>query len=246
MKHLLVLLAFICHFALACDSSECDMAALDAADLTRDVHGLTDSGARYSKTVSKGVFQQVHDHGNWAIAHLTDDYLDFLVNRSADELSKKGQKDYAEMKRSEWKINYSGGIAKSLSHDIGDHPTEELSQWLEDFYDKTELILGIDVCRALHISDLKTINCTVKIVIHACTFPMDSVPGSREDEYRRHFAEGELYYGLIPVLTWWACEAGMMAAGAPIPFVADAAEFAMAKFLAPRLSDFIFERACTQ
>ncbi len=217
---------------------------LDSVDLTQTFHGLTQDGDRYAKTVARGVRDDVDRNGLKAIATYSDRALDALVNRACDELEKAGDTDYANYHRSDWKLNFSGLWHLDDSHDIGDHPEEALSSWLDSFYAHVEFVLGVDLCRSLHISDIKSINDTVKIVFHACTFPMDAVLGSREDEYRNHFNEGQVYYGLTPVVVYWACEIGMMAAGAPVPFVCSAAEFAYAKFLGGRLSDMIFSRAC--
>lgn len=238
-----VCLALIALRAFGCETTECDIAALDATDLTQRFHGLGDSDAQYAKTVAKAIHSYLSGHGVKGVARYTDETLDMLVDRASQELTRAGDGDYATAKKTEWHANFSGGITRSLAaRDIGEHPDQVLSKWLDDFYERIELVLGVDVCKMTHLSDIKTINTTVKIVIHPCDFGMNAVTGSRRDEYRRNFNEGEVYFGLTPVIVYWATTAGMAAAGAPIPFVASAAEFAYAKFLGGRLSDAIFDR----
>jgi hypothetical protein len=186
------------------------------------------------------------------IARLTDKALDAIVDRAAKKLAEAGDTEYAYWKQSEWKREYSGSLTRMmLDRHIGDHPTAMLSQWLENFYDHTEMILGVEACKMLHISDIKTINCSVKIVLFPCSFPMDAVTQDRETEYRNHFAKdlggvGELY-GLVPVITYWVAEIGLMATGVggiASFIVAPASEYIMGNWLAPRLANFVFEKSC--
>lgn len=199
----------------------------------------------YAKATVRSIKAEIDKEGLYAVARRTDAALDLLIERASQKLDEAGDTEYSYFKHSEWKRQYSGNLTRLMSmRDIGDHSTQMLSVWLEDFYDHVEFVLGVEVCKALHLSDIKTINCTVKIVFYPCSFGMDAVTGERIDEYRRNFAEGQVYYGLVPVLTFWAVEIGLMAAGAPIPFIANGAEFLMAKIIAPKLSDAIYTRVC--
>lgn len=199
----------------------------------------------YAKATVRALRSEIQKEGLHSVARRTDAALDLLVERASKKLDEAGDSEYAYFKHTEWKRQYSGTLTRLMNaRDIGDHPTQELSVWLEDFYEHLEFVLGIEVCKALHLSDIKTINCTVKIVFYPCSFLMDSVAGERIDEYRRNFAEGEVYYGLVPVLSFWAVEIAMMAGGIPVPFVAGGVEFMMGKFVAPKLSDAIFTRVC--
>lgn len=189
-----------------------------------------------------------------AIAVKTDTALDRIVQRAVLMLSQNGQAALAVQKKSEWDAHFSGYLSASMPigplGDIGDH--KPLVQWLANFYDIVEKTLGVDMCKKTHLSDIKTLNFTIPVVFHPCTFSMDAVTIDREHEYRKHFDEGDVYYGLVPVVTYWtadiACSVASQGGGAvwlcgPI---SGAAEFFMAKTVAYRLSDFVYEHACGQ
>lgn len=148
-------------------------------------------------------------------------YADQAVNgalsRAYDELRKKGHGDVADSIEREWNSVY-GASFFSDTHNIGDH--KPISQWLSDKYELIEGFLGVEVCKATHISDIKTLNSGITTTIHPGTFPMDNVSGDRQVEYVRHFAGGpsgdDTYYGVIPVIIYWSVNIGLTAAGVPV------------------------------
>src|SRR4051812_32358064 len=165
-------------------------------------------------------FRKEIESGNiTTLALRTDQALNQLVARGLSELRTKGDEAYATRTEWDWGQNYQGYLTRALmrrgGRDIGDHAP--LIQWLASFYDHLELVLGVDACRSLHLSDIKTFNFCIPVVFHPCTFPMDNVQGEREDEYRRHFAQGTVYYGLCSVVVYWiadiACMAGTYGTG---------------------------------
>lgn len=178
--------------------------------------------------------------------------LEVLLTRASKELTKKGHKVEADKMMMDWRTKHKRvfyGYATSTMRDIGDHAA--LNQWLADKYEMMELILGVDVCKSLHLSDIKTFLYTLPVVFRPCTFPMDAVQGERVDEYRRHFNEGSVYYGLTPVVTYWvvwgACTYGTSGLGAVsmlCGLAGSLGERLFASYVGPKLSDFVYNKSC--
>lgn len=172
------------------------------------------------------------------------------LQRAIDELNSRGETALASQINSEW-VSKFGGSLFSSDRDIGDH--KGISQWINDTYRKIEFVLGRDFCVNTHIAALLTFN-SANVVVKPCSFPMDSVSGTRIDEYRRHFAgksanSDSRYNGVIPEATFFACEiaclTGTAGAGSVLcGIAASIGEKIMAMFVAPPLSDKIFKRAC--
>lgn len=247
MRHLLVLLALLCPMAFA-DSGDIDEAQMESI-VTRQF-GLTKSDAKFSIRVAGYVRDDIKRGSYRAIATWADRAMDRIVAGTVKRMADHGQVEWANQKAEEWKT-YSGSATAYLnSRHIGDHPSIFISQWLENFVDGAILVLGITASKMLHITDLKTLN-SIKLIFMPCTFPMDSIDEIRQQEYKNHFAQDdgdETLDGEIPVITYWAMEATLMASGVGIAAspISSACEYIMATFLAPRLSDAIFNKAaCT-
>jgi hypothetical protein len=200
---------------------------------------------------ARAIRREIEDGNMYATAQRTDEALDALVARGVQKLREKGDDSFAEQFEGEWSDQFRGFLAHAMAQnggrDIGDH--KPLIQWLATFYDHLESVLGVQVCKSLHLSDIKTFNYCIPIVFHPCTFPMDNVTVSREAEYANHFAKGAVYYGLIPVVVYWVCDISCIASTSGIATMicgplSGGAEFIMGKWFAPRLSNRIFERAC--
>jgi hypothetical protein len=177
--------------------------------------------------------------------------LEILLGRAAKELKARGHKVEADRLLAEWKVKHRRifyTYALATMRDIGDH--QALNQWLADKYEMLEIILGVDICKSLHLSDIKTFLYTPPIVFRPSTFPMDNVQGERIDEYRRHFNEGAVYYGLVPVVSYWviwgACTVGTSGMGAVAMLCGIAGsvgERLLATFVGPKLSDWVYNKA---
>lgn len=206
--------------------------------LTTSAHAF--DGKRHARFL-KAEFDQ---GGLTAIALRSDQAMDAMVARGIEKLRDVGKEDLADTAESDYAAHYHGYLTHMhLMRDIGDHAP--LIKWLATFYDTLELALGVQVCKSLHLSDIKTLNFAIPVVFHPCDFPMDAVKISREAEYKNHFAKGGTYNGLIPVVSYWVIDLGCMAAlaGSPLCGVAaNAAEMLMANFIGPFLSDRIFEK----
>ena len=143
----------------------------------------------------------------FSFAARTDAFTDRIVARGVQKLKDAGDTDGAYWIETMQREVYSGFLTRMMqSRDIGDHPTEVLSTWLKTVTDHMTEVLGASVMKATHLSDLITINDTVRIVFSPCTFPMDLVTGSRQDEYKRHFARGQTWMGLFPVVVYWSAD----------------------------------------
>jgi hypothetical protein len=186
------------------------------------------------------------------LADKSDQALDAVVARAMVHLRKKGDYHFADQMESEWAEKYHGFltrmvIAEEATHDIGDHAP--LLQWLATLYDEVEGKLGVEICKLTHLSDIKTFNYTIPIVFHPATFPMDQVTGPRAYEYLRHCNQGSVYYGLLPVLTYWVADVGCMVGtygtGAIMlcGLIGDASEVVMSKFFAVGICEWIYTKS---
>lgn len=151
---------------------------------------------RHEKAVSR-----LHD-----LAIRTDEALDSMMQVAVVNLRAKGELFWADADEIEyrWRFEFKG-MAQDETRDIGHI---YLIKWLEDTYQKIEGALGVEVCKALHLSDIKTVNCFLGIVGHLCTYDMTGVLESRKQDVRDHLAKGAVYYGIGPVVTWWAISIG--------------------------------------
>jgi hypothetical protein len=123
---------------------------------------------------------------------------------------------------------------------IGDF--KPLSQWLAGVYDKIEAALGHEICYALRLSDIKTINYAIPVVFSPCD--------EGEIEFELHFIHDPNYRGLAPVVTYWVtvitCDVATYGAGtfficSPIGMVT---EFAMDRWVAPKIAPKLYDLIC--
>lgn len=186
---------------------------------------------------------------NGKLAARTEEAMTNLIGVAYGELRKKGHKYEAETMQNEWYSTYRQMFRNyaNAMRDIGDH--KPLSQWLADKYTMLEMVLGVTACKQTHLSDIKTFNFTIPVVFRPCTFPMDAIGGERINEYRNHFSEGQTYYGLVPVTTYWVVYGVTTAAtmGGGFMFVAGLAGSLAEKLIAvvtPKMSDKVYNKFC--
>lgn len=213
---------------------------------------LDEPHQRNARGSARALRQEIEDGGLPALAMRADQALDVIVARGVERLRAEGDAAYADQAEGEWSEHFRGFLTHAMAthggRDIGDH--KPLIEWLAQFYDRIESVIGIEACKSLHLSDIKTFNFCIPVVFHPCTFPMDAVTISRKNEYRNHFDKGAVYYGLIPVICYWvvdiACLAATQGGGAVwlCSPLGSAGEFIMGKWFAPKLSDFVFDRQC--
>lgn len=203
----------------------------------------------YSPLMESARFEQDIRSGRLKkLADKTDVALNTLIRVAIGELKKRNKIKEAQVLSDEWEYKYRNSFKTYIySRDIGDHAG--LSQWLTEKYRMLELILGKEVCKKTHLSDMHTFNHAIPVVFRPCTFPMDAVTIPRKDEYRNHFSYGEDYYGLTPVVVFWTTYVAVTAASSGTGFVyfsgmiANLAEKAIS-LVTPGLSDFVFKTAC--
>lgn len=224
MKYLFLLVLCLPIFANECSNNDTD-----------------ECGHQYSRRYGKAI-SRLQD-----IRIKTDASLDAMIRVAV--VNMKAQQNLsamdAEMIEYAWNNEYKGMLLDE-SRDIGHI---YLSKFLEDSYDKIEKALGVEVCKALHLSDIKTVNCALAVIFNPCKYDMTGVLESRKQDYRDHFAKGQVYYGLVPVVTWWAISIGCWSGTAGIAsfvcsIAASGAEYLMGNVLAPPLSDRIFNAMC--
>ena len=180
----------------------------------------------------------------------TDFAIDRALRLAVVELKRRGEFYEAETIEMEWEYIYSKSLF-ALNRPIGDH--KPISQWLAEKYNVIEFVLGVDLCKRLHISDIKSLNHGIPVTIHPCSFPMDNVQGLPIDEYKRHFAGGpfgdDTYFGVVPVISYWAIYGTCVGATAGVGYVilcglvGEVGERLMG-FASPRLSDAVYKKLC--
>jgi len=202
----------------------------------------------HGRSVSRQVESELSRGDFLSLAKRTDKTLDYIIERTSVELTKRGYRDLADEATADWNFHYRGFLTRMvLSRDIGDHAP--LIEWLARFYAITELALGVEVCKSLHISDIKSLNYGIPVVFKPCSFPMDFVTIERKDEYRNHFNGDKIYYGFLPVIVYWAIDIPCMIGTAGIGALlcgpaASFGEYFSYKFVGPKISDRIFSSAC--
>lgn len=188
-----------------------------------------------------------------ALPERTQKALNTLLGVAYGELTKRGHHAEAEKMISEWRSTYSEQFllfASSSARDIGDH--QSWFPWLADKFQMMRFILGDEVMSATHLSDIYVFLYAPPVVFRPCSFSMDLVPGERIDEYRRHFNMGSSFYGLTSVVVYWGVYAAVTAASSGTAFVfisgivATIGEKLYANFVGGRLSDWVYNSACSE
>lgn len=176
------------------------------------------------------------------VAKTTDLAINGILKISIKELNDKGYSKLAKELEKDWK-RFDGFLVRGLllNRDIGWF--EPLIEWLALAYESIELALGIELCRSLRISDLKTINHGIVVVFRPCHYG--------ESEFKLHFIHDEKYRGFAPVISYWAAAISCTAAlhGAGYFFVCSPAamviERVVDKRIAPRVAPKLYKAACS-
>lgn len=186
---------------------------------------------------------------NGKLADRTEKALDRMFLIAGSELRKRGYISEAYQLSLEWNETYRTSFRNYAAgmRDIGDH--KPLNEWIAEKYQMIELVLGVDVCKAMHLSDIKTLNYAIPVVFRPCSFPMDFVDGERSDEYVRHFNEGAVYFGLFPVVVYWSVYIGCTVGTAGTGFIlvcglAGGLGERLSSIIGDNLGEKIYDRAC--
>jgi hypothetical protein len=187
--------------------------------------------------------------------NVTMKILDTMVNEGVENLQTVGEVDLSQQMQKEWQDLYVQTLAtldtarnsssgELGTYDLGDHAP--LFQWLENYTEilnqKTRGIAG----KIELISDLTTLNYALPIVFQ----PAGSWRAGYADrawvEYRLHFipfANIMTYWGAYEGCKYEATKNGYTSLKNICDKVADKLDFWMGRYLAPRISDFVFKEA---
>lgn len=190
-------------------------------------HGLPEVSTRTQKITKQ--FEKEVKSGR--LQRKTNTALDAIVKLAVYKLKRVGKKAEADLLLKEWKERWDGYL---LKRDLGDHAP--LSQWLAEKYAMLEFILGVDVCHALRLDDIKIINYAIPVVF-SCIDDVNLI------EYEKHFDPlvGTAAYWV----TFFSCVG--MTWGSGFLFcgpIAMGVEYLSESFVAPRLCPMAFGWAC--
>lgn len=267
MRKLLVVLIglFVAHTAMA-QSDDTNPQMMSDADritverqLNMDLSGIYQVASPISKEQQEAAENEVKQAMQRldTFAAKTDESLSRIIKVASWALDRRGYHTDAKKIREQYDELYSHAVF-NYALDIvpvgmGDHAP--LSQWLADWYNKLEAKLGPTVMRVTNLEDIKILNYTIPVVFHPKGYN-----GEWWDmmDYRDHFAGNrtKLFYpltehdGLAGVVTYWGvwgvCVAATWGAGA-ITFIcspiAEVSNFGVGKYIAPKVSDWIYCRA---
>lgn len=189
------------------------------------------------------------------LAKKTDTALASIISHAVSTLHDQGFDRQAEEINMQFKSSYRGYVTMMVSQrHIGDFAP--LLQWMTTTYNSIEAALGVQTCKALHLSDLKTLNYCIPVCFKPCTFAL-SGRFDRRTEYRLHFAmdnggvgdpENSLY-GLSSVIVYWVIDVGCLSATSGLAsclcgIAASGGEYFMGNLIAPPIANKIFDAAC--
>ncbi|MBC7387430.1 MAG: hypothetical protein H7301_14860 [Cryobacterium sp.] len=187
----------------------------------------------------------VQDLAHGRVKEAAASTLDHLVLASLDALEREGEPALAARYRKRWEKEFNHGLSIRLS-EVGDHAP--LSQFLATLYRVLSGTIGKKAEYAVLLADLNTMNYAIPVVFA----PKGEWRGGRNagddrDDYRDHFVP---FAGIVTFYTTLgACQTlansqGMGAIGARLcPRAADVLNREMREKVAPKLSDYIFNRA---
>lgn len=176
--------------------------------------------------------------------HVAQWALDTVVFEGLRALRNNGDHRLANRYEDEWNHQFTDALTRDAI--LGDH--KPLLQWLANFYDKLEDRLGTTTIRNGLLGDIYLMNFAIPIVFTPKgDWRTPTSPNRDWVEYRKHF---------IPfsnVITYWgvkiACNKIMKNRGAGkdgqklCEKAATKLRFVMGRYIAPKISDFVFKKA---
>jgi len=164
-----------------------------------------------------------------------------IVKLSARQLRKNGDHYTAKQVEAIWR-EYDGMLIDLAfnTRDIGWF--EPISDALSLIYELTEAKLGFDVCHALRLDDIKTINHGLRVAFRPCYYGYD--------EYFKHMAKDPKYRALLPVLSYWTIVIGCSYATYGIGYVVICSpagyiiEKVVENRVAPKATEKLYKLAC--
>lgn len=175
------------------------------------------------------------------LAVLSNSAIRNIVKVASLELRRRKHREVAEEIEAVWRFYDKRLIDIALDNrDIGWF--EPISDALALIYDLTEQRLGFDVCHALRIDDLKTINFGLRVAFRPCFYGYE--------EYFKHMAKDPKYRALLPVLSYWTVVIGCSYAtyGIGYVFICSPAGYIIEKVvenrIAPKATKKLYDLAC--
>lgn len=192
----------------------------------------------------KSIEKDFQRDGLIGMAERTNTALRGLMKIAVMNLKRKGHYETAREVENGWR-SIDGDIISIVSMDDRDITHfEPWSQTLALLYIAIEFKLGYQLCAILRLTDIATYVWTPVVVFNPCRYG--------KTEFLIHFAGNDPKYGsFAPVTSYWltniACTIATFGAGyffvcSPLGMLV---EIGMEKVVAPRLGEFIFDRACT-
>ncbi len=181
--------------------------------------------------------------GLFRLAQRTTTALRGIYQIGISNLRRKGYRAEADQLQRDWDTVVSTEIMRVLNkknRDIGDW--EPLSIKLALAYELLEYKLGYQICFALRLTDLKSLNYGIPVVFQPCEYGLS--------EFHKHFVHDDRYRGVAPLVSYWTTviSCSIMTAGAGYFFICSplgmAVELGMDKVVAPWLAPKIYNLAC--
>jgi hypothetical protein len=123
------------------------------------------------------------------LAMKVDRSIEQMVRLATHKLRQKGLKTEAREWENDYRLHFEGRLtymvtarAEGRLRDIGDWAP--MSQWLKEFYDRLESVLGEEIMAFTHLEDIKFINYCVPVVFNFESIPDDLISPA---EYKKHF-----------------------------------------------------------
>lgn len=172
---------------------------------------------------------------NGKFAESTQKALNALVRRGVQELNEQGFENEAAQYSTQWETQFAKILLSN--RDLGDH--EPMSQWLTNFYNDLERILGKKICHLLSLDDIFIFNYSIPVVFHPNGYNYDTWDKA---EYQKHFVP---FAGAV---TYWAAQIACTALGAGIDGIicsvaAIIPRKVVEKWVAPHVSNYVYNKA---
>lgn len=194
----------------------------------------------YEPSLKKEIAAQVSTIESGYFEELTHRALGFAIDHAANVLEKHGEVHFAQKIRDDWN-DYASHVSNSDFLDIGDY--EPLSQWLATIYKKLESVVGQEVLKKSYLSDIYVFNYGTPVVFQPSGDSRNEDTWDK-DEYRLHFIP---FSGAV---AYWAlrgtCQFVLKEPGFICKQAAKGFRVAMVKYIAPKVSDKVYETRISQ
>jgi hypothetical protein len=179
------------------------------------------------------------------IHHTAQDTANMVIDEALLALRNEGYHSEADQYERRWNADFANFFLRRPMFDLGDHGP--LLSWLARFHQVLEATIGSKKAHMGILGDLYDLNYAIPVVFAPNGEWRTRSTRRDTTEYREHFVP------FTNVVTYWTtrltCEQVMRAKGAAkqgrklCPFIAGKLSMVSDRFLAPKLSDYVFARA---